>query len=85
MPGAVQRRKYVGMKFIDARPHCHQIRSDGSLPSPYHECSVCQKSTCADDDHTALADVVLCDHCDAETHLGCSEMSSIPEGEFFLS
>jgi hypothetical protein len=44
---------------------------------------VCQKSTRADDDHTALANVVLCDHCDAETHSECLEISSIPEGEHF--
>jgi hypothetical protein len=82
-PGAVARRKYVGMKFIDDRSHCRQLRLDGSLPSLCNKCCQCQKSTLADDGLTALKDVVLCDHCDAETHLGCSGLSSIPRGDFF--
>ena len=85
LPGAADRRKYVGMKFIDDSPLSRQIRSDGVLPPECNKCCVCKKSTTLDDyDQTALEDVVLCDHCDAETHLRCSELSSIPEGEFFL-
>ena len=86
LPGAADRRKYVGMKFIDDSPLSRQIqvRSDGVLPPECNKCCVCKKSTTLDDyDQTALEDVVLCDHCDAETHLRCSELPSIPEGEFF--
>jgi hypothetical protein len=84
-PGAADRRKYVGMKFIDDSPFSRQVRPDGSLPPECHKCCVCTKSTLADDAHTALENVLLCDHCDAETHLRCSELSSIPEGEFFCN
>ena len=72
------KRKFLKMKLLDPNPAANQLRmNDSETPTPPHKCCKCKKPT-INKGKIAQPDVILCDFCNEETHLQCTNLERLP-------
>ncbi|KAJ1461954.1 hypothetical protein M885DRAFT_610850 [Pelagophyceae sp. CCMP2097] len=74
-PGAAPQSKRA--KIQGPEPRAETAPATAALVTPGDVCRVCSKTT-VDAAGEALADVLLCDDCDAEVHLRCAGIAALP-------
>ena len=58
-----------------------EARLRGKEPNRRDVCDHCERPT-VDSDGDALADVLICEECEAEAHLGCANLGAVPADDW---
>ena len=64
-----------------ARAYDREARLRGKEPNRRDVCDHCERPT-VDSDGDALADVLICEECEAEAHLGCANLGAVPADDW---
>ena len=89
-PGSFQAKIYdkgphhLGMfptALAAARAYDREARLRGKEPNRRDVCDYCERAT-VDADGDALADVLVCEECEAEAHLACANLGAVPADDW---
>ena len=64
-----------------ARAYDREARLRGKEPNRKDVCDYCERAT-VDNEGDALADVLVCEECEAEAHLACANLGAVPADDW---